>query len=73
MLENMLAHYGNRCFGRYGFVDAFHPKAGWYDLDVVGIDQGITVLMAENARTGKVWDTLSANPHVARVFPLVGM
>ena len=73
VLENMLAHYGNRCFGRYGFVDAFHPKAGWYDLDVVGIDQGITVLMAENARTGKVWETLSLNPHVARAFNLVGM
>jgi len=73
VLENMLAHYGNRCFGRYGFVDAFHPDADWYDPDVVGIDQGITVLMAENARTGQVWDTLAGNPHIARSFTLVGM
>ncbi len=73
VLENMLEHYGNKCFGRYGFVDAFHPNAAWYDPDVVGIDQGITVLMSENARTGQIWETLAANPHVARSFALVGL
>ncbi len=73
VLENMLAHYGDRCFGRYGFVDAFHPKANWYDLDVVGIDQGITVLMAENSRTGLIWDEMSSNKHVNRAFSLVQM
>ncbi len=35
----------------YGFVNAFNPLKNWYDSDVVAIDTGITLLMAENART----------------------
>ena len=30
--------------GRYGFVDALHPAAGWYDSDVSGMYQGVSVL-----------------------------
>ena len=33
----------------------------WYDSDVVAIDTGITLLMAENARTGFVWKTFMKN------------
>jgi hypothetical protein len=33
---------------RYGFVDAFN-HTGWMAPDVIGIDVGITLLMAENA------------------------
>ncbi len=66
VLETMLARYGNKAWGRYGFVDAFHPKAGWYDADVIAIDQGITMLMAENARTGLIWHTLAADPNLKR-------
>ena len=51
---------------RYGFVDAFNPLTGWYDTDVIGIDTGITMLMAENARTGFVWNTFMKNPEAVR-------
>jgi hypothetical protein len=51
---------------RYGFVDAFNPLTDWYDTDVVGIDTGITMLMAENARSGFVWDTFMKNPEAQR-------
>ncbi len=51
---------------RYGFVDAFNPLTDWYDTDVVGIDTGITMLMAENLRTGFVWDTFMKNPEAQR-------
>jgi hypothetical protein len=51
---------------RYGFVDAFNPLTDWYDTDVIGIDTGITMLMAENARTGYVWDTFMKNPEAQR-------
>ena len=44
----MRAKWGERTEGRYEFVDAFHPAAHWFDADVIGIDQGISVLMAEN-------------------------
>jgi hypothetical protein len=42
---------------KYGFVNAFNPLKNWYDPDVIGIDTGIILVMAENLRTGFVWDT----------------
>jgi hypothetical protein len=42
---------------KYGFVNAFNPLKNWYDSDVIGIDTGITMVMAENVRTGFVWNT----------------
>lgn len=46
----------------YGFIDAFNPLKNWYDTDVIGIDVGISVLMAENLRSGFVWKTFMKNP-----------
>jgi hypothetical protein len=46
----------------YGFVDAFNPLKNWYDTDVVGIDLGICMLMAENLRSGYVWKVFMENP-----------
>lgn len=62
VLKAMRAKWGREAWGRYGFVDAFHPAANWYDPDVLGIDQGISVLMAENLRSGLVWNTFMRNP-----------
>jgi hypothetical protein len=64
--------YGDTAWGRYGFCDALHPQAGFYDADVLGIDLGISVLMAENLRTGFVWNTFSRNPEVAVAFQKAG-
>ena len=50
-----------QAWSTYGFVNAFNPLKNWYDSDVVAIDTGITLLMAENARTGFVWDTFMKN------------
>jgi len=61
VLRAMRTKWGKRAWGRYGFVDAFHPAANWYDADVLGIDQGISVLMAENLRSGLVWKTFMHN------------
>jgi hypothetical protein len=57
---------------RYGLVNAFNPLKRWYDTDVVGIDTGITMLMAENARTGFVWDTFMKNPEARRGMERAG-
>jgi hypothetical protein len=62
VLRNMKNRYGQRCWSRYGFVNAFNPSSDWYDTDVIGIDTGITMLMAENLRTGFVWNTFMKNP-----------
>ena len=59
-------------WSRYGFVNAFNPMTGWYDPDVVGIDTGITLLMAENLRTGFVWETFMRNENVARALQRAG-
>jgi hypothetical protein len=64
--------YGQYAWRRYGFCDAFHPDAQWYDPDVLGIDLGIGVLMAENLRTGFVWQTFARNPEVAAAMQKAG-
>jgi len=57
---------------QYGFVNAFNPLKNWYDNDVVGIDTGITMLMAENARTGFVWNTFMRTPEAKRGMERAG-
>jgi hypothetical protein len=61
-----------KAWSRYGFVDAFNPLTDWYDSDVIGIDTGITMLMAENARTGFVWETFMKNPEAQRGMTMAG-
>jgi hypothetical protein len=61
-----------RAWQRYGFVDAFNPLTGWYDPDVIGIDVGITMLMAENFRSGLVWNTFMQNPEALAAMTLGG-
>ncbi|MEO8727505.1 MAG: glucoamylase family protein [Acidobacteriaceae bacterium] len=58
--------------GRYGFTDAFNLRTKWYDSDVLGIDLGISMLMAENLRSQYVWNTFMSNPEVTRAMELVG-
>jgi hypothetical protein len=72
VLRAMRVRWGKRAWSRYGFVDAFHPAANWYDPDVLGIDQGISVVMAENLRSGLVWITFMRNAECARAMQLAG-
>lgn len=48
-------HHGRRVKG-----------VGWFDLDVLGIDQGVSLLMIENYRSGLVWKVLRQNEHLRR-------
>jgi hypothetical protein len=70
--RNLRARYGSKAWGRYGFVDAFNPSANWYNPDVLGIDLGISVLMAENLRSNMVWQTFMRNPEADRALQLAG-
>jgi hypothetical protein len=67
-----IRRFGSRTWSRYGFVNAFNPMTHWYDTDVVGIDTGITMLMAENLRTGFVWSVFMKNPEVQRALQRAG-
>ncbi len=59
--------------GRYGFADAFNPNNGWVNPDVIGIDVGITLLSAENLRTGKVWQWFMKNPEPKLALQKIGI
>jgi hypothetical protein len=72
VLRAMRSRWGKLAWGRYGFVDAFHPAANWYDPDVLGIDQGISVLMAENLRSGLIWNTFMRNREAVIAMQHVG-
>ena len=56
----------------YSFRDAFNPLANWYDPDVLGLDLGISMLMAENHRAGFVWEQFMKNPEAQKAMRLAG-
>ena len=72
VLRNTRGRYRNKAWAKYSFVDAFDPLTGWYDADVLGLDLGITMLMAENHRTGFVWKTFMKNPEATSAMQKVG-
>jgi hypothetical protein len=69
----MHSRFGDRIYGRYGFADAFHPTDGWVNPDVIGIDLGITLLSAENLRSGRVWHWFMQNPEVLSALDRAGV
>jgi hypothetical protein len=72
VLRALRDNFGKDAWGRYGFCDAFHPELHWYDLDVLGIDLGIGLLMAENLRTAFVWETFMRNPEPVAAMKACG-
>jgi hypothetical protein len=72
-LREMHRRFGSTIYGRYGFTDAFHPTSGWVNPDVIGIDLGITLLSAENLRSGQVWKWFMANPEIVMALQRAGV
>ena len=64
--RNIKDRFGAKAWTQFGFVDAFNPLTNWFDTNVVGIDVGITLVMAENARTSFVWNTFMKNQEAQR-------
>ncbi|WP_146453810.1 glucoamylase family protein [Rubripirellula tenax] len=64
--------YGEKVYGRYGFVNAFNPVTGWIGADVIGIDTGISLAMANNLETGGVWQAFMRHPAATRALQLAG-
>jgi hypothetical protein len=71
VLRNIQSRY-SAAWGKYGFVNSFNPLKNWYDNSFIGIDTGITMLMAENARTGFVWNTFMKSPEARRGMERAG-
>jgi len=72
VLRNIRGTYAKKAWGRYSYVDAFNPLTGWYDPDVLGIDLGITMVMAENQRTGLIWSAFMKNAEAQAAMTKVG-
>jgi hypothetical protein len=72
VLRSLRDNFGKDAWGRYGFCDAFHPDLHWFDPDVLGIDLGIGLLMAENLRTAFVWETFMQNPEPVAAMKACG-
>lgn len=71
-LREMKRRWGDKIYGRYGFADAFNPATGWTGPDVIGIDQGIILLSAENMRGGTIWRWFMMNPEIGRAMTKAG-
>ncbi|WP_213805171.1 glucoamylase family protein [Granulicella sp. dw_53] len=72
VLRSLKQKFGKDAWGRYGPCDSFHPDQLWYDPDVLGIDLGIGLLMAENLRSRFVWNTFMQNPEPVNAMNLCG-
>lgn len=64
VLHHLRENYGRVLWQRYGFADAFNPHNGWVARDVIGIDLGVSMLQAENLRTGLIWRYFMRAPEV---------
>ena len=62
--------YGERVYGRYGFVSGFNLGKHWWSDRYIGIEQGVSVLMIENYRSGLVWKTFMREPAIQRWIDL---
>ncbi len=72
VLRNVRDNYGKRCWKRYGFVDAFNPNNDWTNPDVVGINVGISMVMAANMRSQFVWRTFMRAAEITAAMRRVG-
>lgn len=72
VLHNIRQNYGKRCWKRYGLVDAFNPNTAWTNPDVIGINVGISMLMAANLRSQFVWETLMKAAEIGTAMRNVG-
>lgn len=72
-LRAMKERYGDKIWNKYGFADSFNPTTGWVSPEVIGLDAGITLLSAENLRTGNVWKWFMSNPEMVRAMKLAGI
>jgi hypothetical protein len=71
-LHTQRRDHGHRIWKHYGFVDAWNPHTNWVNPDVIGIDVGITALMAANTRDQVVWKFMQRDPAVRHGFERAG-
>jgi len=72
-LRAMKQRYEDRIWTKYGFADSFNPTTGWVCPEVIGLDEGITLLSAKNLRSGKVWKWFMRNQQIVHAMEFAGL
>jgi len=63
---------GDKCWGKYGFTDAFKADLQWIDSDCLAIDQGPEIVMIENYRSGLLWNLFMSCPEIQQGLKNLG-
>jgi hypothetical protein len=63
-IRHFLRRHGDKVWGRYGFVDAFCERRGWFADTFLAIDQGPIIIMIENHRSGLLWRLFMSVPEI---------
>ena len=71
-LRHLYDQFRTNLWTGYGFRDAFNLQANWWGPHVLGIDQGPILLMAENLRSGRVWNRMMRNDVIQRGLDQAG-
>jgi len=71
-MRHQKERFGESVYGRFGFANVINPANGWIGSDVIGIDTGITLLMASNLIDEGVWRPFMRHPAARRAFSLAG-
>ncbi|PIU20307.1 MAG: hypothetical protein COT18_02950 [Elusimicrobia bacterium CG08_land_8_20_14_0_20_59_10] len=71
-LKHWYAKHRDDLWGRYGFADSFNLDRDFFAADAFGINQGPTVLMIENYRSGLIWKLFMSRPEVQKGMKKAG-
>ncbi len=55
-LKNIYDKYKEKLYSRYGFKDSYNLEKNWFAQEMLGIDQGIMILMIENFLSESIWN-----------------
>ncbi|HAF94818.1 MAG: hypothetical protein A2X34_10905 [Elusimicrobia bacterium GWC2_51_8] len=65
-MKHFYFRYRDELWGSYGFTDSFNLDRNFFASDAFGINQGPTVLMIENYRSGLIWKLFMSRPEVQK-------
>lgn len=71
-LKHFYYDLGDKIWSKYGFVDAFNETKNWYAKSHLAIDQGPTIVMIENYRSGLLWNLFMSCPEVQQGLKKLG-
>lgn len=63
---------GDKLWKEYGFVDAFKLQDLWFSTSTLAIDQGPSIIMIENYRSGLIWKLFTACPEIKNGLKKLG-